>query len=186
MDDNDALSGAKFGDSLFVKDFPVKVRVLTLDPLVHTDDYANTRYAFVVLNLDENRVQILDKGPGFASAFQSIHTDEDLSGGNVRDIDIKIKTNGESGKKTRYEFNTVGIPKPLTEAQLKTIKEADVDLDKIIKKNSPNALRLSEINGGKKLAPATPTAEDDSRGVGDDVIIEDVGDAPINLDDIPF
>lgn len=184
MEENDALSGAKFGSDLFLTNFPVKVRVLTLDPLVHVDNYGNTRYAFVVLNLDTNKVQVLDKGPGFAQAFQGIHTDEDLSGGNLRDVDVKIKTNGKSGKETRYEFNTVGVPSPLTPEQIKTISEAKVDLDAIIRKNSPNALRLSEVNSGARLKTEVQPS-DDTRGV-DDVVIEDIGDEPINLDSIPF
>lgn len=185
MSETDALGNAKFGSGVFLTDFPVKIRVLTLDPLVHTDNYGNTRYAFVVYNVDENIVQVLDKGPGFASSFQSIHTDEDLSGGDIRRIDVKIKTNGKSGKETRYEFNTVGTPSDLTQEQLKVIKDSSVDLDTIIKKNSPNALRLSEINAGKKLKPAEyATSSDDLKDK--DVIIEDIDDKPIDLGEIPF
>lgn len=183
MGEVDALSGAKFGNGLFLTDFPVKIRVLTLDPLVHTDNYNNTRYAFVVLNLDENRVQVLDKGPGFAQAFQGIHTDADF-GGDVRKIDVKIKTNGKSGKETRYDINAVGVPSELTQEQIKIVYEAKVDLDAIIKKNSPNAIRLSELNAGAKV----PDAQDEAASVEtvDDVVIEDIDDKPINLDDLPF
>lgn len=179
----DALSGAKFNSGLFLSDFPVKIRVLTLDPLVHLDDYGNTRYAFVVFNLDQNKVQVLDKGPGFAQAFQEKHLDEDL-GGDIRNITIKIKTNGESGKKTRYTFDAIGEPSPLTPEQTKLIKDARVDLDAIIKKNSPNALRLSEINNGAQLSADLDTnRQDDTRTVADPVEGED---EPINVDDIPF
>lgn len=182
MPETDALSGAKFGSGLFLTDFPVKIRVLTLDPLVHTDNYANTRYAFVVLNVDENRVQVLDKGPGFAQEFQRIHGDPDF-GNDVRGIDVKITTNGKSGKETRYFFNAVGVPTPLTPEQLKTIKDANIDLDAIIRKGSPNAIRLSELNSGAKMPSAELEPSDTSK---DDVVIEDIGDEPINLDDIPF
>jgi hypothetical protein len=193
MAEQDALSDAKFGSNLFLKDFPVKIRVLTRDPMVYNDNYANTKYAFVVYNLEDDQVQILDKTGGFAKRFQEINADEDF-GGDLRKINIKITTNDLSGKEIRYTLTPVGTPSDLTEEQKKIIKDSKIDLDKVIKKKNPGAIRLSEVNQGKKPGPAAGENEGDdeedvkpSKDVApEDVVIEDIGDEPINLDDIPF
>ena len=182
MSENDALSQGKFGSDLFLSDFPAKIRVLTLDPMVYVDQYANTRYAFVVYNIGEDKVQILNKTPGFARRFQEIHTDIDF-GCDIRKMDIKITTNGKEGKEIRYTITPIGEPKDLTQDKLKIVKESNVDLEKIIKKNAPNALRLSEVNAGQKIAE---TEVEQSEPIEEDTVIEDIGDEPINLDEIPF
>lgn len=182
MAETDALSGAKFGGGLYLKDFPVKVRVLTRDPMVYVDNFGNTKYVFAVFNLDEQKVQILDKGPGFASRFQEINADEDF-GGDVRKIDLKITTNGKSGMERRYTITPVGSPSELTKEQQKLVKEQGFDLAEKVQKNNPNALRLSEINAGAKLA--APEVEDMSEEDAA-AAAEAIGDEPINLDDIPF
>ena len=181
MAETDALSKGKFGSDLFLTDFPVKIRVLTLDPMVYVDKWANTKYAFIVFNLDEDKAQILDKTGGFAKRFQEIHMDEDF-GADLRKIDIKITTNGKSGKETRYTISPIGTPADLSMAQIKDA--ASIKLEEIIKKKAPNALRLSEINDGSKLPE--PMDEEPTPEEPQDVVIEDIGDEPINLSDIPF
>lgn len=185
MAEQDGLSEAKFGGGLFVDDFPVKIRVLTIDPLVYNDQYANTRYAFVVYNLDSDKVQILNKTAGFARRFQEVHTDEDF-GHDIRKIDLKITTNGKQGKEIRYTITPVGSPTELTQEQLKIIKDSKVDLDKVIKKNNPNALRLSEVNAGAKVPESETQAEAELQPDQEEPIIEDIGDEPIDLSGIPF
>lgn len=41
-------------------------------------------------------------------------------------------------------------------------------------------------SGGQQSAPAKPASAKTTTGKKDDVVIEDIGDEPINLDDIPF
>jgi hypothetical protein len=185
MAETDALKDANFGSGLFLNEFPAKVRVLTLDPLVYNDQYGNTKYAFVVFNLDLNKVQIIDKTSGFANRFKEIHLDEDF-GGDIRKLDLKITTNGKQGIEIRYNIVPIGDPKDLTQDQLKVIKDANVDLEAIIKKKAPGALRLSEVNAGQKPGGVEDGTEPADTAKEEDVVIEDIGDEPINLDDIPF
>lgn len=180
MADTDALRAAKFSTGLFLKDFPAKIRVLTTDPMVYMDKFGGTKYAFVVFNLNENKVQILSQGPGFASRFQEIHSDEDF-GANIQTIDLKITTNGKSGIEVRYTIAPVGSPYSLSKEQLASIVNSNINLEEAIKKNSPNAVRLSEINAGKEV----PQADEVEPEATQDVVIEDI-DEPINLDGIPF
>lgn len=176
MTEQDALSDAQFGGGLYLKDFPAKIRVLTRDPMVYNDSFGNTKYVFAVYNLNEDKVQILDKGPGFAQRFKEINMDEDF-GGDVRQNDLKVTTNGKSGIEIRYTITPVGSPGDLTKEQKAIIKEQGFDLAEKVQKNNPGALRLSEVNAGKK--PATTEPEDE-------INIEDIEDEPIDLTKIPF
>lgn len=171
-----ALADAKFGGGLYLKDFPAKIRVLTRDPMVYSK-YANTFYAFAVLNLESNTVQVLAKGPGFAKRFSEINADPDF-GEDIRKIDLKVTTNGKSGMDVRYTITPVGSPSGFTKEQTEAIKEGGFDLAERIKKDNPNAIRLSQVNAGEKIAE---TVEPE-----DDVVVEDIGNGEINLDDIPF
>lgn len=180
MSENDALRSAKFNTGLFLRDFPAKIRVLTTDPMVFMDKFGGTKYAFIVFNLNENKVQILSQGPGFASRFQEIHSDEDF-GGNIQSIDLKITTNGKSGIEIRYTIAPVGAPHNLANEQLEAIVNSNVNLEETIKKNNPNAIRLSEVNAGSKVV-ADDEAEPERT---QDVVLEDIDDS-INLKDIPF
>lgn len=180
------LREAKFGGGLYLNEFPAKIRVLTRDPMVYVDKYANTKYVFAVLNVSENKVQMLDKGPGFVQRFQEIDMDEDF-GGDIRKIDLKITTNGKDGTiEVRYTITPIGSPSDLTKEQLKVIKEEAFDLAEKVKKNNPNALRQSEINSGAKVKPMEDEELTPSEPP-EDVIITDITDGePVSLDDIPF
>jgi hypothetical protein len=61
-----------------------------------------------------------------------------------------------------------------------------VDLEAIMKKKAPGALRLSEVNAGQKPGGVEDGTEPADTAKEEDVVIEDIGDEPINLDDIPF
>lgn len=184
MTEADALSKADFGSGLYLSDFPCKIRILTRDPMVYTDQYANTRYAFAVYNIDTGQVQILNKGPGFAKRFQEINGDLDF-GEDVRKIDLKITTNGKQGKEIRYTITPIGAPSDPTKEQVAKIVEQGFDLAEKIKKNNPNALRLSEINAGAKV-PEHAEEKLEPSDTQEDVVIEDLGDDPVNLDGIEY
>lgn len=181
MAETDALSKAKFGGGLWLSDFPCKIRVLTRDPMVYNNSFGNTQYAFAVYNVDTKQVQILNKGPGFAQRFQEINADQDF-GGDIRKIDLKITTNGQSGINVRYTITPIGEPSELSAEATKVIVANGFDLAEKIQKNNPGAVRLSEINEGAII----PQAESSPPDAPEDVVIEDIGDEPINLDDIPF
>lgn len=170
--ENDALGAAKFGGGLFLSDFPAKIRVLTLDPLVSMDNYGNTRYAFVVWHHDENKPKILNKGPSFAKRFQEIHLDEDF-GSDVRKIDLKVTVSG-TGKETRYTITPIGNPYDLPNEKVK--EAASVQMQSVIK----NGIRLSELNNGAKV-PANEVGLEPQ-----DTVVDVNDDEEISLNDIPF
>src|ERR1019366_2227536 len=120
MAETDALAGAKFGGGLYLKDFPAKDRVLTRDPMVY-NRFGNTYYAFAVYNLDLKKVQVLAKGPGFAKRFQELNSED--FGGDVRKLDIKITTNGQSGLNVRYTIDHIGLASDIKKEDAEIIKE---------------------------------------------------------------
>lgn len=184
-DEVDALGAAKLGGGLYLKgsEIPttgIKIRVLTRDPMVFNDKFGNTKYVFAVYNITEDKVQIFTQGPGVVAQLQKINADPDF-GGDIRKIDIKVTTNGKSGIEIRYTLQPVGIPSELSKEAVKTIVSNGFDLAEKTKKNNPGALRLSEVNAGKKLAEPEEGVEPE------DTVDNDVdNDTPINLDEIPF
>lgn len=170
----------------------VKLKVLTTDPLVHGDKFGNTRYAFVVWDINEEQPKILDKGYSIFGRIRDIHLDPDF-GEDIRKLDIKISATGE-GKETRYSVDVLPSKTELTTEQIK--EAAKLELEKIIEWG----IRLSEINEGKEMPVNQNAKVDEDEGEGyakakatarkidgkEDVVIEDIGDEPINLDDIPF
>ncbi len=181
MPEQDALSKFEFkqggGGELFVKikeGSPQKLRVLTLDPLVHVDKFANTRFAFVVFNYTQGKAMVLDKGGSIANTLKQLHEDEDYEALNK--IDVKISATGE-GMETRYSINVLPKTETLTVDQIKEC--ANIKLDEVIK----NGTRMSAINDGEPM----PTAEEPI--TGEDEVHEVDDKEPINLDtldSIPF
>lgn len=185
MADQDALSGFDFssfgGSGLFVKfqaDKPVTLRVLTVDPVVQTQEFKDdktgeitlsTKFCFIVYNFTEGKAQILSASPGIAKKIGEIHADPDF-GANIRAVDIKISPTGESLRR-KYELQVLQKTNEMTNKQ---IKEAQaIDLDKNVKDGTRMSLWTQE-----KPKPS----EDD----GEDPGTEDDEEEPINLDDIPF
>lgn len=182
MAETDALKSYQFkeggGGDLFVKikeGSPQKLRVLTLDPLVHVDKFANTRYAFIVYNYTESKAMILDKGTSIAKGLSMLHVDEDYD--DLNKIDVKISATGE-GMETRYAINVLPKTETLTTDQIKEC--AKLNLEDIIKSGT----RMSAINDGEPM----PTAEEEPVA-GEDEVHEVDDEKPISLDDlnnIPF
>lgn len=174
--DKDALKEFKFknegGSDLFVtikEGNPQKLRVLTLDPIVHVDKFANTRYAFVVWNYTQNKAQILDKGASISRGLSDLHLDDDYD--PLNKIDVKISATGE-GMETRYSINVLPKTETLTVDQIK--EAANIKLDEVIK----NGTRMSEINEGKPM----PKAEEPQL----DTVHEMPEGEEIDPADIPF
>jgi len=182
MPEQDALSGAKFGGGLFLKDFPARIKVLTRDPMVYSK-FANTYYAFAVYNLDTDTVQILAKGPGFAKRFQQLN--DPKFGGDVRKLELSIETNGKSGMNIRYIIDSLGVAE-FTPQQQRNIQDQAFDLAEKIQKDNPGALRLSEVNAGKKIPETTEDGDILLPEQTQDMTVDELGGDPINLDDIPF
>lgn len=166
----DGLSNLDFkgGSSDFIKfvaDKPIKLRVLTLNPLVSNNSYTNektgevtvsTKYGFAVWNYTEDRAMILNATPSIAQTIHRLHTDEDY-GEDVTKLDIKIEPTGEMLER-RYTINVLPKSQKLTDEQETAVLELDGKLDSIIK----NGIRADEYNEGKRnKAPEDEIIEDD-------------------------
>lgn len=129
---------------------PVKLRVLSTDPVVNVDQYGNTRFSFPVWSYNDNQPMILSKGASIVRAIQNIDADEDF-GANVTKVDLKITASGE-GMETRYTINALPNAVELSTEQIEAVEELDAKLEKVIK----NGVRASAYNTGTTL----PKSED--------------------------
>lgn len=192
MAETDALSTFDFskvsgGAGLFLKfkaGEPVTLRVLTTDPVVRSVEYRNketdevesisTKFAFVVYNFTAGKAQILDASAAMARKIGELHTDPDF-GANIKKVDIKISPTGEKLER-RYDIQVLPKANTLTNEMIKEAQK--INLDEAVE---GDRMSFYESNPGHEAAKATTASIK-----GEDVVIEDIGDEPINLDDIPF
>ncbi len=187
--ETDALSNFKFpkGKGLFTTfedGDSFKLRVLTTDPVVTTKEFEgadgevtiSTKFAFVVYNFTLGKAQILNAGATIVKAIQKLHQDEEW-GADIRKMDIKISATGQ-GMKRKYEIIPLPKSETLTNEQIKECQAIDLDT-KIENGQRMSFYKPEEQTGYEK-------AKEVAANLKQDVVIEDVGDEPINLDDIPF
>lgn len=195
MSDKDALSTfdfSKFGGSgLFLKfeaGKPVTLRVLTVDPMVQQEKYEDektgeitltTKFYFIVYNFTDEKAQILGATPTIARKIGELHVDPEF-GSNIRQIDLRISPTGEKLTR-RYDIQVLPKARELTNEQ---IKEAQaINLDEKIKDGERMSFYEPDKKSGydeakearEKLGEQTP-----------DEVVTDIGDEPIDLNDIPF
>jgi hypothetical protein len=202
MPETDALSNFDFnkvskpGKFLkFQAGKPVTVRILTKDPVVQEREFTDkktgeinlrTSFCFIVWNFTDEHAQILNAGSNMAKTFQRIATDDDF-GANLQKCDIKISPEGEMLERT-YDINVLrhsGNEKELTAAMIAEAQELNLDTDV-----QDNRGRLSKWEPNSvKYSSKTITQDEDVDDIPLeelDIVIEDIGGEPINLDDIPF
>lgn len=165
----DALSTYKPKSGLYLKfsaGDEVKLRVLTLDPLVSESTWENrkgetiisTKYSFIVYNWTDDVPQILSVGPGLLNRFVRLHQEEDLPALNKMDIKV-IATGEELGR--RYEVITLPESKEITRDILSRIK--DINLEEAIKDSKG---RLSELEGDGEEIDEDIDIQDDIESPG--------------------
>jgi hypothetical protein len=170
---------------------PVTIRILTKDPVIQERAFEgdgetklSTKFCFVVWSFTDEKAQILSATGNMAQTFQRIANDEDF-GSNLQKCDIKISPEGEKLKRI-YDINVVrhsGNEKPLTEEMIDEAREIDLDNDVQDSRGRLSEWQPSQVTSGYSKARAIA----DSLGAKtQDDVIEDIGDEPINLDDIPF
>lgn len=184
----------RVGSGLYLKLDAGKKRIRLLDhpyvsnkvPFKEGDPF-RTVFSWIVWNYDENRVQVLEQGPGLFKLIGAIIAEygEDMP----MECDLVITTEG-SGIDTKR--TVVAVPKQGTMPALKSLQEADGG------KNWPNLVHLT---GGVPLArfakeglpemdvteAKTLTHENLAKLENQDVVIEDLDpEDKVNLDDIPF
>lgn len=162
-----------------------RVRVLTTDPVVSTKEFTaangeinlSTKFAFIIWNFSLEKAQILNAGVTIAKEIQRLHQSEDW-GANIQKMDLMIKAEG-SQLLRKYIVTPLPKAETLTNAQIKACQAIDLD-DKI-----ENGERMSFYKPADAV-DQTPSNEH-TPGVADqEPPIDDIGDEPINLDDIPF
>lgn len=188
MSEKDALGDFDFdsvtGGGLFLKfkaGKPLTLRVLTTDPIVTQKEFTgadgeinlSTQFSFIVYNFTDGKAQVLSASPGVARKISELHADEDF-GSNIKKIDIKVSPTGEKLQR-KYDIQVLPKTNELTNEQIKECQA--IDLDKLVSDGS--RMSLWQPKEKKEVKPSSDVEEDD-------VVIEDVGDEPINLDDIPF
>jgi hypothetical protein len=186
MADTDALKDFQFPKNkglftTFEDGDEFKIRVLTTDPVVSTKEFEgadgeiniSTKFAFVVYNWTVGKAQILNAGATITKAIQKLHQDEEW-GANIKNMDIKVSATGQQ-KQRKYTVTPLPKAETLTKEQIEECKA--IDLDKVI----ADGQRMSFYKPEERSPKAVPANEP-----GDDIVIEDIGEEPINLDDIPF
>lgn len=188
MSDIDALKGFNPGGSggggLFLKlndGDAVKVRLASL-PVIFNNAFeqpsgevkVDTRFAFVVWNHDEGKAQIwITNGATYGQQIAPLLDDEDY--GDWREYDVTISRSGEKAQ-TRYSVRPSPKRVPLKPEQLSAVEGVDI-IDKISKgRGASQVMWLTDYKKQQEAKTKDPTPED----------VPDLGDEPVNMDDIPF
>lgn len=131
---------------------------------------------------------------GTAGVYKQIKKYATMQGwGDPTGYDLQIERTEQPGP-SYYQVTAIPDKTPLTESEQKLVDAIDMHEKK------PVARKLSEVQVDYIPEMGNPTAEEDSvppesidditkptpSTQKDDVVIEDIGDEPINLDDIPF
>lgn len=195
MAESDALSNFKFpkGKGLFCTfedGDEFRVRVLTTDPVVTTKEFegadgevaVSTKFAFVIYNWTLSKAQILNAGATITKAIQKLHQDEEW-GANIKKMDIKITATGNQMKR-RYEVTPMPHAEDLTPEQIRECQ--NIDLEERI----PDGQRMSfynpeETSGYDKARLQHDRIKEHTPGVADSGDYNNLGDEPVNYDDIP-
>lgn len=162
----------------------VRVRIVS-EPVIFESIYekgvvrqVSTKYAWLIFNLDEQEVQIMQLPKTGFRNLAAIAADDDYGDPAENEYDLKITRTGQK-QQTKYNIVPVAAKYSLTEEDQEAV--ADIDLVERLEA-SPNNERVAWLKDevdGKRPKEAAPKSKDD-------VVIEDIDDEPINLDDIPL
>lgn len=170
-----------------------------------------TRYGWTVFNQETNQAQILQQSATFFKNLAALAQDEEW--GDPTGYDVKVSRQGSSFNDTIYTITPSANREPLDDKAKEAIVAIDLieklkaspfsqrvmwlsDYDKMAAE--PGNTRHSEDVAGLKTAgEAKAAAESQEKSAGSSLLgkaipskpapkIEDIGDEPINLDDIPF
>ncbi len=160
----DSLANFKAKSGLYLRfsdGDEVKLRVLTLDPLVSEKTFTDkqtgetnvsTKYGFIVWNWSEDKAQVLEIGPGLLNRLVRIHQDEDMP--DLNKADIKVSATGEMLGR-RYEVQVLPNTKELSKQAVDSA--AQLKLEDLI---SDSKGRLSELQSPDEL----PSVDEDTSG----------------------
>lgn len=210
MSDIDKIKGYQppsEGGGLFLKladGEEYKVRIFSL-PVIFENEFKmgeeinlSTRFGFIVWNHDLDKAQIwITNAATYGQQISPLLEDDEY--GDWREYDVKIKRTGEKAQ-TRYHIRPGIKRSELTKEQLSACNK--IDIIAAIKKSdsASKVMWLSEyreleekVKEGDGIDKARATAsriknkpEAVAANEGEDEVVEDIGDEPINMDDIPF
>lgn len=165
----------------------------------------STRYGWVVFNQDAKIAQIFQQSATFFKSIAALAQDEEW--GDPQGYDIKVSRTGSGFNDTSYTVTPSANREPLDSEAKDAVKALDL-LEKL--KASPFSQRVMWLSAWDEMAAeaeqgghaeeatdAPKSGHDKARETADsiragkkepelDVVIEDLGDEPMNLDDIPF
>lgn len=175
------------GESQFLKteDGNTYRLILLSDALHYLSEWEgnwNDRYAWIVFNTEEKKIQILSKGISVFKQVFELAIDEDW-GYPQYEYDIKLKHKG-TGKSTEYAV-TPGKKLDDPEAMKKLLAEAEkIELKNILK----GGVWITEENMGEKPKKIKKGEDGEAEEVREpDVVLDDISeDDPVDLGDIPF
>lgn len=169
----------------FESDKTVRVRIVS-EPAIFDSIFeqgtirqVSTKYAWLVFNIDEGEVQIMQLPKTGYRNVQAIAADDDYGDPAENEYDLKITRTGQK-QQTKYNVVPVAAKYELTEEDKDAI--ADIDLVKRLEASPNNervALLSDEVDGKR------PTAED-KPATRKDIVTEPMDDQPINLDELPL
>lgn len=156
-----------------------------------------TRYAWLVWNQEKQLIQVMQQSGTFFKSIAGLAQDEEW--GDPTGYDIKITRHGSGFNDTTYTVSPSTNRQPLDPSIFDQIEATDL-LEKIsVSPFTTQAYWLADFDqiheqpvanvgsGGYDKAKATtkePPIE--KPPANPDIVIEDIGDEPVNLDDIPF
>lgn len=149
------------------------------DPAIFDSEYQgrlSTKYAWLIYNIDEKEVQIMQLPKTGYRALAAIAADPEY--GNPMENDYVVKIT-RTGQKQQTKYNVVPSPKKFEIDEDLKAEIEDVDLIERLNASDYNqnvAWLFDEIDGKREKTEAPKK----------DVVVEDIGDEPINLDDIPY
>ena len=177
----------------------VKVRLVSL-PVIFENEFKlgeevnlSTRFGFIVWNHDIDKAQIwVTNAATYGQQISPLLEDDEY--GDWREYDVKIKRTGEKAQ-TRYHVRP-GIKRYDLDESQQVACEA-IDIIEIIKKSdsASKVMWLAEWRELEAAAKAKPgsgynkakaTRKKLAEEEEEDTVVEDIGDEPVNIDDIPF
>ena len=169
------------GSGLFLKlsdGETVKVRLMS-DPVYFDNEYKgslSSRFAWIAWNHDEQKAQIWATNGATYNSIKDLVLDDEY--GDPSKYDIKITRTGVE-QQTRYSIRP-GTQRDNLSTEAIHACEA-INIIEIIDKSehASHVMYLEEHREEK--SKTTETSDEDENPK-----IEDIGDEPINLDDIPF
>jgi hypothetical protein len=162
----------------FESDKTVRVRIVS-EPVIFDNIFAqgairqvSTKYAWVVYNLDEEEVQIMQLPKTGFRALAAIAADEDYGDPMENKYDIKITRTGQK-QQTKYNIVPVGAKVELDEDTQAEIEAIDLVSRLAANQNNDRVALLSDEVDGKR-------PKESSR----DEVHDPEEEEPMNLDDV--